>query len=148
MHIFADRKSREGVSSFLHRPIAWTLLAAVALGLCLTQGAQDQAQGASERHAAEPLDVSFEPACPIFAPRETVRLAAGDVLVLFTDGVSEAMNPHEEEWGEERLQCLGRECERCAAQETLGRIVDAVRAHSTGTTQSDDITLLVARFTE
>jgi sigma-B regulation protein RsbU (phosphoserine phosphatase) len=77
----------------------------------------------------------------------TVRLAAGDVLVLFTDGVSEAMNHLDEEWGEERLQVLGGKCKHCTAQETLAAIVEAVRAHSSATPQSDDITLLVGKVT-
>jgi sigma-B regulation protein RsbU (phosphoserine phosphatase) len=69
----------------------------------------------------------------------------GDVLVLFTDGVSEAMNKKEEEWEEERLEAVVKNCLREPASKIVSEIVDAIRIHSQGVPQSDDITLVVAK---
>jgi sigma-B regulation protein RsbU (phosphoserine phosphatase) len=75
----------------------------------------------------------------------SARLKPGDVLVLYTDGVVEAVNPANEPFGFERLfQLLTESCVR--RPRTLTRqIVRAVRSFSGATPQSDDITLLVLR---
>lgn len=73
------------------------------------------------------------------------QMAPGDVLVLYSDGVTEAMNPEREQFTEQRLQ----ELLSAAAAEGAGRIVDtiesAIRKHAEGCPQSDDWTLLVLR---
>jgi sigma-B regulation protein RsbU (phosphoserine phosphatase) len=74
-----------------------------------------------------------------------VSLGPGDVLVLFTDGVSEAMDAGGEELGEEKLETVIRNTVGSSAEEILSGIVAAVNAHSTGTTQYDDITLVVLK---
>ena len=75
------------------------------------------------------------------------ELAPGNMLVLFTDGVTEAQRADGAMWGEERLVSTLREgaCEPCAA--LVRRIVDAVRAFEGEEGPSDDITLLIARRT-
>ncbi len=74
-----------------------------------------------------------------------VRLSAGDLLVLFTDGVTEAMNPEGQEFGEERLESLllaGRSHDaRSVAEEIHGQ----VRAFAREAPQSDDITMMVVK---
>lgn len=76
-----------------------------------------------------------------------VTLAPGDRLVLFTDGVTEAMDEHDEQWGEERLVELLR-CGAGSDSATLvGRIVEAVRRFEGARGASDDVTLIVARRT-
>jgi len=74
-----------------------------------------------------------------------VELSDGDVLVLFTDGVSEAMDSKGEELGEERLEEVIRANLKEPAAAILSRIVETVKEHSINTTQSDDITLLVIK---
>lgn len=74
-----------------------------------------------------------------------VKLDAGDVLVLFTDGVSEAMNALSEEFGEERTEEIARECLGNSSQVLLSRLVEAVQKHSKSVPQSDDITLMVLK---
>ena len=76
-----------------------------------------------------------------------IRFSPGDVLVLFTDGVSEAMNEAGEELGEEPIEEVVKGCLDDPAQEILSAIVERVKAHSKDTPQSDDITLIVARTT-
>jgi sigma-B regulation protein RsbU (phosphoserine phosphatase) len=77
---------------------------------------------------------------------ETIQLAPGDVLVAFSDGVTEALSATNEEYGEERLlACVGP-----LRGKPVGEILDAifasVRDFTTGAVQSDDVTALVLRY--
>ena len=74
-----------------------------------------------------------------------VLIEVGDVLVLFTDGVSEAMDAKGEEWGEEPLEEIGVNHLTESSGSILSRIVDAVKEHGKNTQQSDDITIVVAK---
>jgi sigma-B regulation protein RsbU (phosphoserine phosphatase) len=78
--------------------------------------------------------------------QSSVTLEPGDLLVAFTDGISEAMNIAEEEWGEEELIKTAKACEGLSATETLARIVEAADRFAAGAKQHDDMTLLVARI--
>jgi phosphoserine phosphatase RsbU/P len=78
---------------------------------------------------------------------ETVDLHEGDVLVLFTDGVSEAMNAASEEYGEERLEAVIRKTAGWGAQGLIDIIHQDIIAHAHGAPQSDDITMMVMRVT-
>jgi sigma-B regulation protein RsbU (phosphoserine phosphatase) len=76
---------------------------------------------------------------------ETVELAAGDSLVLYTDGVTEAADAANGLFGEERLQsCLAGGAGN--RHRSVDRLMGAVR-RSRGAPQSDDITILVLRRT-
>jgi sigma-B regulation protein RsbU (phosphoserine phosphatase) len=79
---------------------------------------------------------------------ETIPLEAGETLVLFTDGVSEAFDAQEELFGEERLLALLDASPGRTARETTLAVLDAVRRHATGVKQSDDITVVSVRFAE
>jgi sigma-B regulation protein RsbU (phosphoserine phosphatase) len=77
---------------------------------------------------------------------ETLELQAGETLVLFTDGVSEAFDPDQELFGEERLLAhLEGSAGSTACETTLG-LVQAVRGHAAGAKQSDDITVVSVRY--
>ena len=69
----------------------------------------------------------------------------GDLLVLFTDGVSESMNVRYEEWGEERMIECAKMCYGLPAAEGLRRILSAAQAFAAGASQHDDMTLVVLR---
>ncbi len=71
-----------------------------------------------------------------------IRLNAGDRLVLFTDGVSEARNLEEEEMGEDRLTDLIAQSSAANAEELRIEILEAVREFSGGNFH-DDVTLAV-----
>ena len=75
----------------------------------------------------------------------SLQLEHGDMLVAFTDGVSEAMNEHEEEWEEERLIAAVREFHSLTAAETIVHILERVDDFTGGTRQHDDMTLVVVR---
>ncbi|MBN1286835.1 MAG: SpoIIE family protein phosphatase [Anaerolineae bacterium] len=77
-----------------------------------------------------------------------IDVAPGDAVVFYTDGVTDAMNTAEKEFGEARLQAVVRAAAAdrdAAAQQILRAVLDAVHHHMDGAPQFDDITLLVAR---
>lgn len=76
---------------------------------------------------------------------ETVKLSSGDLLVFYTDGVTEAMNEDkDEDFGEERLlQCIQEHRDQ-SSEEIQQAIIDAVRDFSTDV-QHDDLTLIVIK---
>jgi sigma-B regulation protein RsbU (phosphoserine phosphatase) len=77
---------------------------------------------------------------------QTIELQRGETLVLFTDGVSEAFNPDQELFGEERLLAQLQTAAGQTARETTLGVLDAVRRHAAGAKQSDDITVLSVRY--
>ncbi len=77
--------------------------------------------------------------------QDVVQLADGDLLVAYTDGVTEAFDASGEEFGEDRLRLAIESASGRPAAEVTQAIVEAVRAFSADTPQHDDITLVVAR---
>jgi phosphoserine phosphatase RsbU/P len=77
---------------------------------------------------------------------QTLSLEAGDTFVLFSDGVSEAMNPDDDFYGEERLLAALAATAGTTAAETVTRVLADVRRFTAGAKQSDDITVLAARY--
>jgi phosphoserine phosphatase RsbU/P len=78
--------------------------------------------------------------------RETLPLEPGDTFVLFSDGVSEAMNGADDFYGDERLLAvLSAEADGAVA-EIVKRVVADVHAFANGAKQSDDITVLAVRY--
>ncbi len=73
-----------------------------------------------------------------------LQLAAGDVLVIYTDGLSEASPNEDDEFGEERLIEAARSHRQRSADEVLEAILTQVQEFSQGE-QADDMTLIVAR---
>ena len=73
------------------------------------------------------------------------EVSPGDVLALYTDGVTEASNQQGEEFGERRLMEAMRQHRELSCQALLTAIVDAVRQFSPEE-QGDDITAIVAKF--
>jgi phosphoserine phosphatase RsbU/P len=82
-------------------------------------------------------DVAFE--------QGELTLEPGDVIVAFTDGISEAMDGADEEWGEERLATAVRGCARSPASTMIAQLFAAADAFVAGASQHDDMTLVVAR---
>ncbi|MBV9609558.1 MAG: SpoIIE family protein phosphatase, partial [Acidobacteria bacterium] len=78
------------------------------------------------------------------SPIEEAKLCPGDILIIWTDGVTEAPNARFEEFGEERLVEIIRE-NRGVSPGELMAIVEARVQEFGGATQADDITMIVAR---
>ncbi|MCC6395405.1 MAG: PP2C family protein-serine/threonine phosphatase [Bacteroidetes bacterium] len=76
---------------------------------------------------------------------QSVTLQPGDLLVVYSDGVTDAMNPGQVQFGGSRLDALLPGWRNARASVIIERIIDAVRAHAGGTPQHDDITLLVLK---
>ena len=73
---------------------------------------------------------------------ETVlQLDKGDMLLMFTDGVNEAMNTQLEEYGDDRLENTLRSLAGSSCQETIDGVKKSVAAFTEGAEQSDDITI-------
>jgi serine phosphatase RsbU (regulator of sigma subunit) len=77
---------------------------------------------------------------------EERELAPGDTILLYTDGVTEAVNDDGEEFGEERLLDAARQHSRLSLPDLLTAISDQARRFSPHE-QADDITLIVAKCT-
>jgi sigma-B regulation protein RsbU (phosphoserine phosphatase) len=83
-----------------------------------------------------------------FAPytEQSVVLTPGDLLLLYTDGISEAMTHEDEEWGEERMIASAQLCRDKNADEVLKDLFRDVDAFTAGAPQHDDMTLLVLKL--
>ena len=77
---------------------------------------------------------------------ETVQLSAGDWLIVFSDGVSEALSADGEEYGEARIVDTVQAHVASDPPEMLQGIFMDVRAFTKGAAQNDDITALVLRY--
>ena len=78
--------------------------------------------------------------------QQTARLDPGDILVLFSDGVTEAARPDvDEEFGEERLARALFELRDLPAKEMIEAINRQVQEFTAGSPPADDITLLIAK---
>jgi len=75
----------------------------------------------------------------------TVPLAPGDLFLLFTDGMSEMMNPAHDCFGEDRLGDIVGALRGLPIDELAGRMVAEVRAFGAGAAQHDDMTMLLLR---
>jgi sigma-B regulation protein RsbU (phosphoserine phosphatase) len=79
---------------------------------------------------------------------QSVTLMPGDLLLLFTDGISEAMTRDDEEWGEERMIASARKCREKTADAVLKDIFRDVDGFTAGAPQHDDMTMLVLKLEE
>ena len=75
---------------------------------------------------------------------EESHLSPGDLLTLFTDGITEAFNDKEEEFGEDRLTDILRRNRGSSSEKILQAVVDKVRNFSQDE-RHDDITLIIAK---
>jgi len=76
-----------------------------------------------------------------------IELTRGDVVVLFTDGITDANNEKKEEFGEERLIKVIRENSTLSAQDLMVKIQGEVMAFAGEQPQFDDITLMILKVT-
>ena len=76
---------------------------------------------------------------------DTVHLEPGAMIVTYTDGVTEAMNPQRDLYSEGRLQETLTRLGGCPVEDTVAAIISSVKAHAAGAPQSDDIAVLALR---
>ncbi len=78
--------------------------------------------------------------------QQMLHLLPGDILLAFTDGISEAMNTAEDEWGEDRMIAEAQAHADLNAAELLQHLFRAADAFVAGAPQHDDMTLVVLRI--
>ncbi|QNI31085.1 SpoIIE family protein phosphatase [Alloacidobacterium dinghuense] len=83
-----------------------------------------------------------------FAPytEQTLTLEPGDLLILYTDGISEAMTKEDEEWGDERMIEAARRSLHKPANDVLDDLFAAADVFTAGAPQHDDMTLLILKL--
>jgi sigma-B regulation protein RsbU (phosphoserine phosphatase) len=74
-----------------------------------------------------------------------VQLQPYDVLIAFTDGISEAMTADYEEWGEERLITASRTSTHCSARDIVTAVIASADQFTAGAAQNDDLSLVVLK---
>lgn len=80
----------------------------------------------------------------LFEEKE-IKLETGDIIILYTDGVTESLNDKEEQFGEKRLLELLKENNDLSANKMISKILEEVKKFSGKRTQYDDITLMVLK---
>jgi sigma-B regulation protein RsbU (phosphoserine phosphatase) len=73
-------------------------------------------------------------------------MVPGDVLVIYSDGVTEALNNAGEEFGEERLSTELIKYRTAPLSDLVQSVITAVQTFAAGASQSDDVTVLVTRY--
>ncbi len=101
------------------------------------------ASGAIEQLRAQGIVLGVV-AQPRFEQRR-LQMAAGDVLLFYTDGVTEAMNRERELFGEERLAEVLQQVHQHDPESIVQAILDALTDFTDGEAQSDDITMVVLK---
>jgi sigma-B regulation protein RsbU (phosphoserine phosphatase) len=91
-------------------------------------------------HSAGIILGSFE---AIDIEEQVIQLSPGDTLLLYTDGVTEAMDGEGELFGEARLEQLFSQCREDSAGAFASAILEAIVEFTGETPQSDDLTLLI-----
>jgi sigma-B regulation protein RsbU (phosphoserine phosphatase) len=80
-------------------------------------------------------------------PKATLSIGKGDILMLFSDGVTEATNPSGELFSEERFEQWLLEHNKLSAEEMKDALLEALRDYADGSPQSDDITFIIVKRT-
>lgn len=78
--------------------------------------------------------------------QEALTLAPGDTVVMFSDGITEAMDPAGEEFGEGRVRAVVEPLRSQSPDRILQALLDAVRAFTGEGVQHDDLTAVVLRY--
>jgi sigma-B regulation protein RsbU (phosphoserine phosphatase) len=77
--------------------------------------------------------------------QETIPLAPGDVMVIYSDGVPDATNPSDEPFGMERLSSLIQQFKQEPAAILVEKMVEAVKNHTGEAPQLDDVTVVAVK---
>ncbi|MDR3627061.1 MAG: PP2C family protein-serine/threonine phosphatase [Ignavibacteriaceae bacterium] len=76
---------------------------------------------------------------------ENIQLKKDDVILLFTDGITEAKDKFDDEYSDEKLEALAVDSAALSSKEILEKIKTDVQAFARGTAQSDDMTVVVIK---
>lgn len=76
---------------------------------------------------------------------ETISLEPGNLIVMCSDGIAEAMNTDQEPFGEQRLAAVVVQPDRLTPQEVIGKRLEAAKEFTGSTLQSNDMTIVMIR---
>ena len=76
---------------------------------------------------------------------EKISLKPGETLLIYSDGITEAVNPENEELGESKLVQIISENQELSAEEIVKKVIDTVKEYTGTSPQTDDITLLIIK---
>ena len=82
---------------------------------------------------------------PHFPPGRAIRLEPGDLIILCTDGIIEAFNENDEQFGRHRLEAVVRQYARAPVKKIVREVGSRLEDYFIGQSPSDDLTILVAR---
>ena len=102
-----------------------------------------QVQTLGEGHPVD-LALGILPGTAYASYRQT--LSAGELLLLYTDGVTEAFNPSDEAYSEGRLDTLLARTGALSPEDLLESLLQDVTLHAAGASQSDDITMAALKW--
>jgi sigma-B regulation protein RsbU (phosphoserine phosphatase) len=107
----------------------------------------DQAAGVPDYHCEylNPIGVALGVFAEVSFEEQYRQMKTGDILVFYTDGITEILDAREEEFGEARLEQLIVDNASCTAKEIKDLIVDSVAKFSQDGTPYDDETLVIVK---
>lgn len=120
--------------------------------LDLTTGHLDYCNAGHEAPLISGVALDVKPNLPVGALAEwkyegqQTQLKSGDMLFLFTDGLSEAKNPSDQQLGRQHVLELIQTSSGTTAQRLVEAMDNAVHRHAAGAEQSDDVTLLAIKW--
>lgn len=76
---------------------------------------------------------------------DSIKLNIGDTVIIYSDGITEALNEQDEEFGDERLLAIIKDSILLKAVNIIEAVFDAVKAFVQDVPQSDDITIVVIK---
>ena len=74
-----------------------------------------------------------------------IQMQSGDIMILYTDGLTETMNIHREDFGKSTVQALLQRNHSKSAKELMNVIMKKLNDHSAGAPRSDDITVIIIK---
>ncbi|TKJ35090.1 hypothetical protein CEE39_01380 [bacterium (candidate division B38) B3_B38] len=77
--------------------------------------------------------------------QESTTLQKGDILVMYTDGLTEAMNPQEDEFGTQRLEEVVQKNRHLPASDIIEAVIQQLKSWSRGIPPFDDLTLVLLK---
>ena len=104
-----------------------------------------KADGTVDEIGPEGIALGLVPAHQFYVDEMSFQLEPGEVLVFYTDGVTEAMNANSEEYGDDRFKAAMTRQAGKSAGEMLPALVQDVRNFVAGAPPHDDITLVLLR---
>ena len=74
-----------------------------------------------------------------------IQMQSGDIMILYTDGLTETMNIHREDFGKSSVQALLQRNHKKSAKEILDVLIKKLNEHSAGTPRTDDVTTIIIK---